>query len=147
MQATGEVLAKVPLSTQEEVRAAAAAQQLGAPSCVLPRLTAPPRRPAAIPPPQMNEAADSCAEAAKAWRDVPVQQRARVMMKLQGLIRDNMDNLARAVTMEQGKTLPDAAGDVFRGLGALPACQMGAPRVPCLSSPPTHATSAPSMVV
>lgn len=68
----------------------------------------------------MNEAAESCAEAAKTWRDVPVQQRARVMMKLQHLIRDNMDNLARAVTLEQGKTLPDAAGDVFRGLGARP---------------------------
>lgn len=27
------------------------------------------------------------------------------------------DELARSVTMEQGKTLADARGDVFRGLG------------------------------
>ena len=30
-----------------------------------------------------------------------------------------MDELAASVTAEQGKTLADARGDVFRGLGAL----------------------------
>lgn len=30
------------------------------------------------------------------------------------------DELAANVTLEQGKTLPDAKGDVFRGLGTLP---------------------------
>ena len=29
------------------------------------------------------------------------------------------DELAANVTLEQGKTLPDARGDVFRGLGGL----------------------------
>ena len=29
------------------------------------------------------------------------------------------DELARAVTAENGKTIKDAEGDVFRGLGAL----------------------------
>ena len=33
-----------------------------------------------------------------------------------------MDELAASVTAEQGKTLADARGDVFRGLGALHAC-------------------------
>jgi hypothetical protein len=33
------------------------------------------------------------------------------------LIRDNMDKLAENITIEQGKTLADAKGDVFRGLG------------------------------
>jgi malonate-semialdehyde dehydrogenase (acetylating)/methylmalonate-semialdehyde dehydrogenase len=32
------------------------------------------------------------------------------------LIRDNTEELARSITIEQGKTLPDARGDVFRGL-------------------------------
>jgi len=41
------------------------------------------------------------------------------------------DELAANVTLEQGKTLPDAKGDVFRGLGAHPGtvtpffCQFG----------------------
>ena len=38
------------------------------------------------------------------------------MLRLQALIRDHMDDLAACVTREQGKTLADARGDVFRGL-------------------------------
>jgi malonate-semialdehyde dehydrogenase (acetylating)/methylmalonate-semialdehyde dehydrogenase len=38
------------------------------------------------------------------------------MLKLQHLIRENMDALAANVTLEQGKTLADGKGDVFRGL-------------------------------
>ena len=34
------------------------------------------------------------------------------------------DELAACVTLEQGKTLPDAHGDVFRGLGALLPLQL-----------------------
>jgi malonate-semialdehyde dehydrogenase (acetylating) / methylmalonate-semialdehyde dehydrogenase len=43
-------------------------------------------------------------------------QRSRVMLKLQHLIRKNQNELAQYVTMENGKTLTDAHGDVFRGL-------------------------------
>lgn len=50
------------------------------------------------------------------WRTVPVQQRQRVMLRLQHLIRRDQDELAACVTAENGKTLADAAGDVFRGL-------------------------------
>lgn len=38
------------------------------------------------------------------------------MLDLQALIRDNMDELARSITREQGKTFADAKGDVLRGL-------------------------------
>jgi len=39
-----------------------------------------------------------------------------VMFRYQHLIRENWDLLAEMVTTEQGKTLADARGDVFRGL-------------------------------
>lgn len=69
--------------------------------------------------PSEFDAAVAAAKAAfPAWRDTPVPQRARVMLKLQQLIRENWDDLARLVTAEQGKTFQDARGDVFRGLGA-----------------------------
>lgn len=55
-------------------------------------------------------------EAYKTWRKTPVTTRQRVMLKLQELIRRDMDKLALSVTTEQGKTLADARGDVFRGL-------------------------------
>lgn len=45
-----------------------------------------------------------------------MQQRVRVLFKYAQLIRDNMDPLAALITKEQGKTLADARGDVFRGL-------------------------------
>jgi malonate-semialdehyde dehydrogenase (acetylating)/methylmalonate-semialdehyde dehydrogenase len=38
------------------------------------------------------------------------------MFKLQHLIKENMKQLAANITYEQGKTLPDAEGDVLRGL-------------------------------
>lgn len=65
---------------------------------------------------EMEEAVGSAAEAFKTWREVPVQQRQRVMFELQHNIRANTDEIAKSITLEQGKTLPDAAGDVFRGL-------------------------------
>jgi malonate-semialdehyde dehydrogenase (acetylating) / methylmalonate-semialdehyde dehydrogenase len=38
------------------------------------------------------------------------------MFKLQHIIRNNMSELAKNITTEQGKTLIDAEGDVLRGL-------------------------------
>lgn len=67
-------------------------------------------------PEELEQAAASCQKAFQTWKEVPVQQRARVFMKYQALLRDNIDNLARVITAEQGKTLADARGDVIRGL-------------------------------
>jgi hypothetical protein len=66
--------------------------------------------------PQMQQAADAAKRAYKTWRNVGVQHRQRVMLKLQHLIREHTEELALSITTEQGKTLPDARGDIFRGL-------------------------------
>jgi len=50
----------------------------------------------------------------------------RVMLKLQELIRRDMKKLAECLTHEQGKTLADAEGDVFRGLEVVEhSCSVG----------------------
>ncbi len=67
-------------------------------------------------PDEVEAAIASAREAFKTWRKVPVSTRARVFLKYQQLIRENMQSLAAILTAEQGKTLPDAEGDVFRGL-------------------------------
>ena len=67
-------------------------------------------------PAELELAADSAEAAGKKWREVPVQQRVRVLYKFAQAIRDDMENLAGIITREQGKTLADARGDVFRGL-------------------------------
>ena len=59
---------------------------------------------------------EAAAAAFPAWRDTPVQTRVRVYLKYQQLIREHMDEVAALITAEQGKTLADARGDVFRGL-------------------------------
>lgn len=65
---------------------------------------------------EMTAAVQNCAEAQKKWREVSVSNRIRVMLKYQALIRDNMKSIAEILTAEQGKTLADAEGDIFRGL-------------------------------
>jgi malonate-semialdehyde dehydrogenase (acetylating)/methylmalonate-semialdehyde dehydrogenase len=55
-------------------------------------------------------------EAFKTWRHTPIGARARIFLKYQQLIRENMKEVATILTAEQGKTLPDAEGDIFRGL-------------------------------
>ena len=80
--ATQEVLARVPMATEDEVEAAIAAGRA----------------------------------AFKTWRKTPIGARARIFLKYQHLIREHMKELAALLTAEQGKTLADAEGDIFRGL-------------------------------
>ncbi|WP_044874519.1 CoA-acylating methylmalonate-semialdehyde dehydrogenase [Pseudomonas sp. LFM046] len=65
---------------------------------------------------EMDAAVASAKEAFKTWRKTPIGARARIFLKYQQLIRENMKELAAILTAEQGKTLPDAEGDIFRGL-------------------------------
>lgn len=67
-------------------------------------------------PEELKYAADSAAEAFKSWKKTSILHRQRKMLDLQLLIRDNMDRIAHSITLEQGKTLADARGDVLRGL-------------------------------
>jgi malonate-semialdehyde dehydrogenase (acetylating)/methylmalonate-semialdehyde dehydrogenase len=51
-----------------------------------------------------------------AWAAQNPQRRARVLMKFVALLHENMDSLAEMLSREHGKTLPDAKGDIIRGL-------------------------------
>ncbi|MDD9715414.1 CoA-acylating methylmalonate-semialdehyde dehydrogenase [Dinoroseobacter sp. PD6] len=92
--ATGEVQAKVPLASPEELDAAVAA----------------------------------AAAAQPAWAATNPQRRARVLMEFVRLLNRDMDKLAEALSREHGKTLPDAKGDVVRGLEVVEFC-IGAPHL------------------
>lgn len=65
---------------------------------------------------EVNAAVTAAKEAFKSWRKTPVATRARIFLKYQQLIREHIGGLAATLTAEQGKTLADAEGDVFRGL-------------------------------
>ncbi len=63
------------------------------------------------------EAAIADAAAAQPdWAATNPQRRARVMFRFLELIRDEMDDLARLLSSEHGKTVPDAKGDIQRGV-------------------------------
>lgn len=63
------------------------------------------------------EAAIASAKAAfLTWREVPVSDRARVMLRYQHLLKEHHDELAEILAAETGKTLADAKGDVWRGI-------------------------------
>ena len=75
---------------------------------------------------EVDLAVKNAAEAFKTWKNTPIGARARIMLKLQELIRRDMKKLAACLTAEQGKTLPDAEGDIFRGLEVVEhACSIG----------------------
>lgn len=80
--ATGEPLARVPMSAGEEVDAAVA----------------------------------SAAEAFPGWRDTPVVDRIQHLFRLKALLDENLNELARTITDECGKTLKESQGELKRGI-------------------------------
>ncbi|WP_025852895.1 CoA-acylating methylmalonate-semialdehyde dehydrogenase [Paenibacillus ehimensis] len=80
--ATGEVLARVPLSSRDD----------------------------------LDQAVRTAKEAFKQWSRVPVPRRARIMFKYQQLLVEHWDELARLVTLENGKNYAEAYGEVQRGI-------------------------------
>lgn len=65
---------------------------------------------------ELGVAIDAAQKAFPAWAATNPQRRARVMFKFKELVEKDMDNLAKMLSSEHGKILPDARGDVQRGL-------------------------------
>ncbi|AMP39603.1 CoA-acylating methylmalonate-semialdehyde dehydrogenase [Ralstonia solanacearum] len=75
---------------------------------------------------EVDAAIRSAHAAFATWKHTPVGARMRIMLKYQALIREHLPRIARTLTAEQGKTLPDAEGDIFRGLEVVEhACSVG----------------------
>jgi len=63
------------------------------------------------------EAAIAAAKAAfPGWSETPPLKRARVMFRFKQLLDQHHDELARLITLEHGKVLSDAHGEVTRGI-------------------------------
>jgi malonate-semialdehyde dehydrogenase (acetylating)/methylmalonate-semialdehyde dehydrogenase len=80
--ATGEVLARVPLSGAEEV----------------------------------NKAVEAAAAAFPAWRRTPPEDRIQPLFKLKMLLEENIDELSRVITRENGKTLTESRAEFRRAI-------------------------------
>jgi malonate-semialdehyde dehydrogenase (acetylating) / methylmalonate-semialdehyde dehydrogenase len=80
--ATGQVIAKTPLSTRADVDAAAKA----------------------------------ASEAFPAWRRTPVNDRVQYLFKLRNLMREHMDEIAKLITDECGKTFEESRAEMVRAV-------------------------------
>lgn len=80
--ATGEIIARVPFSTQQE----------------------------------LDHAVSVAKEAFKKWKKVSVPKRARILFRYQQLLVEHWEELAKLVTLENGKSYSEAYGEVLRGI-------------------------------
>ena len=73
-----------------------------------------------------TEAAIAAALAAfPAWAATPALRRARIMFKFKALLDEHANDLAKAISLEHGKTISDARGEVTRGIEVVEfACGM-----------------------
>jgi succinate-semialdehyde dehydrogenase/glutarate-semialdehyde dehydrogenase len=60
-----------------------------------------------------RRAVEAASEAMKSWIKLTPYDRAKVLKKTADLMRERADNLARTMTMEQGKPLAEAKGEVM----------------------------------
>ena len=63
-----------------------------------------------------KEAVDSSLKASILWAEITPLKRSRILSKYKNLIEKDINNLAKLVSQEHGKTLDDAVGSVTRGL-------------------------------
>ncbi|MHB1207426.1 MAG: CoA-acylating methylmalonate-semialdehyde dehydrogenase [Rhodospirillaceae bacterium] len=65
---------------------------------------------------EVSNAIEDAHRAFAGWSNIPVARRAQVMFAFRDLLRKNMDELAALLAAEHGKVVPDAKGELIRGL-------------------------------
>ena len=68
---------------------------------------------------EVDAAVEIASAAQKEWAAWNPQRRARVLMRFVDLVNQNLDALATRLSLEHGKTFPDAKGDIARGLDVI----------------------------
>ncbi|CAM4269681.1 CoA-acylating methylmalonate-semialdehyde dehydrogenase [Lacicoccus alkaliphilus] len=64
----------------------------------------------------LDYAVEVADEAFQTWKDLAVPRRARILFKYQQLLVENWEELAEIITLENGKNLAEARGEVQRGI-------------------------------
>lgn len=77
---------------------------------------------------EVNSAISTAQAAFPAWSTTPALKRARILFKFKALLDEHANELAKAISLEHGKTISDARGEVTRGIEVVEfAC--GAPHL------------------
>jgi malonate-semialdehyde dehydrogenase (acetylating) / methylmalonate-semialdehyde dehydrogenase len=65
---------------------------------------------------EVDAAARAAASAFPRWRQTPVQERVQYLFKLRDLLKSNMDEIARSITLEAGKTIEESKAEMVRAI-------------------------------
>src|SRR6266700_332479 len=65
---------------------------------------------------EVKNAVAAAASASPGWRRTPPEDRIQPLFKLKQLLEDHQDELARIITMENGKTFAEAKGELRRAI-------------------------------
>jgi malonate-semialdehyde dehydrogenase (acetylating) / methylmalonate-semialdehyde dehydrogenase len=77
---------------------------------------------------ELTAAVANAKAAQPAWAATNPQRRVRVLMAFVGLVAKHNDELADILAREHGKTIPDAKGDIQRGVEVIEVC-LGSPHM------------------
>jgi malonate-semialdehyde dehydrogenase (acetylating)/methylmalonate-semialdehyde dehydrogenase len=64
----------------------------------------------------VNAAARAAADAFPGWRRTPAQERIQYLFKLRDLLKTNLDEISRTITIECGKTFEEAKAEMVRAI-------------------------------
>lgn len=64
----------------------------------------------------VDQAVRSAHEAFPGWWETPAVDRANVLFRYKALLEQHVDELALSISTEHGKTIPEARGDIRRGI-------------------------------
>ncbi|MFZ0999135.1 MAG: aldehyde dehydrogenase family protein, partial [Candidatus Sulfotelmatobacter sp.] len=65
---------------------------------------------------EVNQAVEAAAAAFPEWRRTPPEDRIQPLFKLKMLLEDHIDDVARIITQENGKTFAEAKAEMRRGI-------------------------------
>lgn len=65
---------------------------------------------------EVEEAVEAAEKAFPSWRATPPGERIQCLFKLKSLLEDHLDDLAKTITQECGKTYGESAGEIRRGI-------------------------------
>ncbi|MFN8420479.1 MAG: aldehyde dehydrogenase family protein [Anaerolineae bacterium] len=74
---------------------------------------------ASASPEDVNAAVDAAKRAFPAWRGMPMVKRGDILHKAANLLEARLEEVAQAMTREEGKTLIEARGETARGVAIL----------------------------
>ena len=65
---------------------------------------------------EVNQAVQAAAQAFESWKRIPPADRIQFLFRLKDLLEENFDDLARTITIENGKTLKESQGEIRRAI-------------------------------